>query len=87
MLILQCILYLHTQSCIDLTNSFNKVHIKKVVQIFNEVFRGVNISGFQCDFFSIEENIYFQSEAAQIWYENMRNGLLDHVILEINLDS
>ena len=51
MLIIQCIIYFQTQSCIDITNFFSRADITGGEMFLNEVTRYVRINGYQFNFF------------------------------------
>ena len=78
MLILQCILGFHIQ-IIDLTNAFSQEDIWSGEPVFIELSRDFRSDEGQCD-------VFFFFEAASLWYENLRNGLLDHGFLMSKVD-
>ena len=76
-LIFQCILGFQSQS-IEFTNAFAQVDIPSGEPVFIELPRDFKSDGGQCDVVLIFKKIlYYQAEAAHIWYEKLRNGLLD----------
>ena len=77
MLILQCIIVLKSQS-IDFTNAFAKADIPSGEPVFIELPRDFKSYGGQHDVvFKLNKNLYGQAEAARLWYEKLRNGLLE----------
>ena len=77
MLILQCILGLQIQS-IDFTNAFAQADIPSGEPVFIEIPRDLKNDGGQHDVvLKLRKNLYGQAEATRIWYEKLRNGLLE----------
>ena len=86
MLILQCILGLHIQS-VDFTNAFAQAYIPSGKPVFIELPRDFKSDGGQYDVvLKLKKSLYVQAEAARIWYEKFRNGLLesDFVISKVD---
>ena len=76
-LILKCILSLQSQS-IDFTNALDQADIPSGEPSFIELPGDLNSDGEQCDVdLRLKKSLYGQSEAVRLWYENLRNGLLD----------
>ena len=76
MLIFQCILGLKSKS-IDFTNVFDQADIPGVEPVLIELPRDFNSDVKQCDVvIRLRESLYGQDEAAHLWYEKLRNGLL-----------
>ena len=77
MLIFQCILGLQSPS-IDYTNSFDQADITSGEPVLVEIPRDFKIDGGQDDVvLRLKIILYGQAEAARLWYENLRNGLLE----------
>ena len=77
MLILQCILGLKIQS-IDFTNAFAQADIPSGEPVFIEIPRDFKSDGGQHDVvLKLNKSLYGQAEAARLWYENLRNVLLE----------
>ena len=77
MLILKCILGLHSQS-IDFTNAFAQADITSGEPVFIELPRYFKSDGGQHDVvIKLKKSLYGQAEAAHLWYEKLRNGLLE----------
>ena len=86
MLILQFILGLQSQS-IKFTNSFAQADIPSGGPVFVELPRGFNIDGGQHDVvLKLKKSLYGQSEAARLWYEKLRNGLLERGFVMSKVD-
>ena len=86
MLILQCILGFKSQ-IIDLTNAFAQDYIPSGEPFFIEIPRYFMSYGGQHDvIISLKKIIYGQAEDARLWYEKMRNGLLEQVFLVNKVD-
>ena len=77
MLILQCILVLQSQS-IDFTDAFAQADIPSGETVFIELTWDFKSVGGKEDVVLILNKIlYGQVEAARLWYEKLRNGLLE----------
>ena len=77
MLIFQCILGLQSQS-IDFKNAFAQADIPSGEPVFIELPRYFKSDGGQHDVvLKLKKSLYGQAEAAHLWYENLRNGLLE----------
>ena len=86
MLVLQSILCLHIQ-IIDFTNDFSQVDIPSGEPVLIGLPRDFKSDGWQCDVvLRLKKILYGQSEAARLWYEKLRNGLLDHVLVVGKVD-
>ena len=86
MLILQCILGLQSQS-IDFTNAFSQAYIPGGDPVFIELPRDFNSDGGQDDIvLKLKKSLYGQAEAARLWYENLRNGLLERGFVMSKVD-
>ena len=86
MLILKFILGLQSQ-IIDFTNVFTQADNPSREPVFIEITRYFNSNGGQCDFFiRLNKGLYGQSEAAHIWYEKFKNGLLDRCFVVSNMN-
>ena len=87
MLILQCILGLQSQS-IDFTNAFDQAYIPSREPFIIELPRDFKSDGGQHDvFLKLNKNLYGHAEAARLWYENLRNGLLERGFVMSKVDS
>ena len=76
MLILQCILGLRSQS-IDFTNAFTQADIPSGEPVFIELPRDFKSDVGQYGVvLKSKKSQYGQAEAARLWYEKLRNGLL-----------
>ena len=76
MLILQCILGLHSQS-IDFKNAFDQAYIPSGEPVVIELPRYFRINREQCDVvLRLNKSLYGQSQAAHLLYKNLRVGLL-----------
>ena len=76
-LILQCILSLQSQS-IDFKNAFDQADIPIGEPVFIEISRDFKSDGVQGDVvLRLKKILYGQAKAARLWYENLRNGLLE----------
>ena len=81
MLILQCILGLQSQS-IDFTNAFAQADIPSGEPVFIELPRDFKSDREQHDVvIKLKKSLYGQAEAACLWYEKLRNDLLEHGFL------
>ena len=77
MLIFQCILGLQSQ-IIDFTNAFSQADITSGDTVFIELLGYFNSGGGKCEIvLRLKKSVYGQAEAARLWYEKFRNGLLD----------
>ena len=86
MLILQCILGLQSQS-IDFKNNFSKADIPIGEPVFIELPRGFKSDGEQFDVVLVLMRIlYGKAEAARLWYEKLRNGLLERGFMVSKVD-
>ena len=87
MFILQCIIGLHSH-IIDFTHAFSKADIPSGEPVLIEIPRNFNSDGGQCDVvLRLKKSLYGKSEAACLWYEKLRNGLLDHICVMSKLDT
>ena len=87
MLILNCILGLQIQS-IDFTNDFAQEDIPSGESVFIELPRGFKSDVGQGDVVIISnKSLYGQSKAARLWYENLRNGLLESDFVMTKVDT
>ena len=87
MLIFQCIPGLQSQS-IDFKNDFAQAYIPSGEPVFIELPRDFKSDGGQGDVFIILKKIlYGQSEAARLWYEKLRNSLLELNFVMRNVDT
>ena len=87
MLILQCILGFQSQS-IDFTNAFAQADIPSGGPVFIELPRDFNIDGGYDDFIlKWKKSLYVQAEAARLWYENLRNDLLERGFVMSRVDT
>ena len=76
MLILQCILGLQSQ-IIDFTNAFAQADIPIGEPVSIELPRYFKSNGLQGEVvIRLNKSLYGQAEAARLWYEKLRNGLL-----------
>ena len=86
MLILQYILGLHIQS-IDFTNTFSHADIPSVEPVFIELPRYIKSYGVQDNIvLKLKKSLYGQAEAARLWYEKLRNGLLERGFVMSKVD-
>ena len=86
MLILQCILCLLSQS-INFTNAFAQADIPNVEPVFIEITSDFKSDGGQHDVvLKLKKILYDQSKAARLWYEKLRNGLLERGIVMSKVD-
>ena len=77
MLILQCILGLQSQS-IDFANAFAQADIPSGELVFIELSRYLKSDGGQQDVvLKLKKILYGQAEATHLWYEKLKNGLLE----------
>ena len=87
MLILQCILGFQSQS-IDFTNAFAQEEIPSGGPVFIELPRYFKSGGGKNDvFLKLNKSLYGQAEATRLWYENLRNGLLERYFLMSKVDT
>ena len=83
----QCILGFHSQS-IDFTNAFPHAHISSGLPVLIELPRYLKSDGRQHDVvFKLNKSLYGQAEAACLWYENLRNGLLERRFVTSKVDT
>ena len=86
MLIFQWIIVLQSQ-IIDFINDFSQAYIPSGEPAFIELPSDFNSYGEQYDVvIRLKKILYYQDEAARIWYENLQNGFLDRGFLVRNLD-
>ena len=86
MLILQCIIGLHSQS-IDFTNAFDQADIPSGEPVFIEIPRNFKSDGGQRDVvIKLKKSLYGQAKAAHLWYEKFRNGLLERGFVMSKVD-
>ena len=87
MLILQCILVFQSQS-IDFTNSFAQAYIPSGEPVFIELPRYFKSDGGQHDVvLKLKKSLYGQAKAARLWYEHLRNGLLERGFVMNKVDT
>ena len=85
-LILQFILGLKSQS-IDFKNAFAQVDIPIGEPVFIELPRDFKSDGGQHDVvLKSKKSLYGQAEAARLWYEKLRNGLLERGFVMSKVD-
>ena len=76
-LILQCLIVLKSQS-IDFTIDLAQEDILSGETVFIKLSRDFNIDGGKGDVaLKLNKILYGQSEAARLWYENLRSSLLE----------
>ena len=81
MLILQCILVLKSQS-IDFTNAFSQSDIPSGEPVFVVLPRYFKSDRVQRDVvLKLKKSLYGQAKSARLWYEKLRNTLLERVFL------
>ena len=86
MLILKCILGLQSQS-VDFTNAFAKADIPSGEPVFIELPRYFKSDEEQGDVvLKLKKSLYGQAEAARLWYEKLRNGLLERGFVMSKVD-
>ena len=86
MLILQCILGLQSKS-IDFTNAFAQADIPSGKPVFIELPREFKSYEGQHDaVLKLKKSLYGQAKAAHLWYEKLRNGLLERHFLTSKVD-
>ena len=86
MLILQYILGLHIQS-IDFTNAFSHADISSGEPVSIELPKDFKSYGGQDDIaLKLKKSLYGQAEAARLWYEKLRNGLLERSFVMSKVD-
>ena len=86
MLIFQCIIGVQSQ-IIDFKNAFTQADITSGEPVLIELPRDLNSDGEQCDaVIRLKKSLYVQAEATRLWYENLRNGLLEHGYLVSKVD-
>ena len=77
MLILQCIIGLYSHS-IDFKNDFDQADIPSMELVFIELPRDFKSDRGKCDVvIRLKKSLYVQVEAARLWYEKLRNVLLE----------
>ena len=77
MLILQCIISLQSHS-IDFKNDFYQAYITSEEPVFIGIPKDFNSDGGQgYVVLRLKKIIYGQARAARLWYEKLRNGLLE----------
>ena len=87
MLILQCILGLQSQ-IIDFTNDFSQGDIPSGNPVFIELPKGLKSDGGKYDIIlRLKKILYGQAEAKRLWYENLRNGLVDQGFVVSKVDT
>ena len=83
---LQFILGLQSQS-IDFTNAFAQADIPSRYPVFIELLRYFKSDGGQHDVvLKLKKSLYGQAEAARLWYEKLRNGLLERGFVMSKVD-
>ena len=86
MLTLQCILGLQSQS-IDFTNAFAHAYIPSGEPVLIGLPRDFKSDGGQDDGVpKLKKSLYGQAETARLWYEELRNGLLESGFVMSNAD-
>ena len=86
MLIFQCILGFQSQS-IDFTNAFSQVDIPSGDPVFIELPMDFKSDGGQHEVvIKLKRILYGKAESTRLWYENLRNGLLDHGFVMSKVD-
>ena len=86
MLILQCIVVLQSQS-IDFKNSFVQADIPSGEPVFIELPRYFKSDGGQHDVvLKLKKILNGQADAARLWYEKLRNVLLERGFVVSKLD-
>ena len=86
MLIFQCIIGLQSQS-IDFTNAFARAYIPSGEPVLVQLTRYFKINGGQHDVvLKSNKIIYGQAKAARLWYEKLRNGLLERSFVMSKVD-
>ena len=86
MLILHCILGLQSQ-IIDFTNAFAQADIPSGGPVFIELPRDFKSDGGKHDaVLKLKKSLYAQAEAAHLWYEKLRNVLLERGFLISKVD-
>ena len=86
MLILQCIIGLLSKS-IDFTNAFAQADIPSGEPVFIEIPLDFKSDAGQDDVvLKLKKSLYGQAEAARLWYEKLRNGLLERGFLMSKVD-
>ena len=85
-MIFKCILGLQSQS-IDFTNEFSQEDIPSGDPVLIELPRDSKSYGGQCDaVIRLKKSLYSQLKAAQLWYENVQNGLLESIFVARKVD-
>ena len=86
MLILQCIICFQSQS-IDFANAFAQAYIPIEEPVFIELPRYFKSDVEQWDaVFRLKKSLYGQAEAARLWYEKLRNGLVERGFVMSKVD-
>ena len=86
MLTLQCILVFQSQS-IDFTNYFSQAYIQGREPVFIELLRYFKSDRGKCDVvIRLNKSLYGQEKSACLWYERLRNNLLDSVFVMSKVD-
>ena len=86
MLILHCILHLQSQS-INFTNAIAQADIPSGEPVFVELPVDFKSDVGQHDVvLKLKKSLYGQAEAARLWYEKLRNGLLEHGFVTSKVD-
>ena len=71
---------------IEFTNFFAQANIPGGEPVFIELPRDFKSDGGKYDVvLKLNKSIYVQAEAARLWYEKLRNGLLESGFLMINV--
>ena len=76
MLIMTCILKLHTVS-IDFSNAFAQADMPKDSNIYIEYSKGYEPANGQDMVLRLNKSLYGQVKAPHLWYEKLKGGLLD----------
>ena len=85
-MIFKCILGLQSQS-IDFTNAFAQEYITNGEPVFIELPRDFKSDGGQNDvILKLKKILYGQDEAAGLWYEKFRHGLLERGFVMSKVD-
>ena len=86
MLILQCIIGLQSQS-IYFTNAFAQADIPSGEPVFVELPRDFKSDRGQHDVvLKLKKSLYGKAKAARLWYENLRNALLERSFVMSKVD-
>ena len=85
-MILQCILGLQSK-IIDFQNAFSQADIPSGEPVFIELPRYFKSDGGKHEVvLKLMKSLYGQAEAARLWYEKLRNGLLERGFVMSNVD-